>query len=80
MHLSLAGLNGTLPDEFGLFFPAMIERLIPGNNFSGNIPSTIGNMTNLWHLNFANNDFAGQIPKALVQYQGSKLLTSMGMI
>ena len=65
MHLSLAGLNGTLPDEFGLYFPAMIECLLPGNNFTGNIPSTMGNMTKLRHLNLANNHFSGQIPKSI---------------
>jgi len=65
MHLSLAGLNGTLPDEFGLYFPAMIECLLPGNHFAGNIPSTMGSMTNLWHLNLANNYFSGQIPKSI---------------
>ncbi|KAL9983638.1 hypothetical protein ACROYT_G005841 [Oculina patagonica] len=65
MHLSLAGLNGTLPDEFGLYFPAMIECLLQGNNFSGPIPSTIGNMTNLRHLNLARNHFSGQIPKSI---------------
>jgi len=65
MHLSVAGLNGTLPDEFGLYFPAMNECLLPGNNFTGNIPSTMGNMTNLWHLNLGNNGFSGPIPKSI---------------
>ncbi|KAL9983634.1 hypothetical protein ACROYT_G005833 [Oculina patagonica] len=65
MHLSLAGLNGPLPDEFGLYFPAMIECLLPGNYFTGSIPSTMGNMTNLWHLNLANNYFSGKIPKSI---------------
>ena len=65
MHLSLAGLNGTLPDDFGLYFPAMIECLLPGNHFSGSIPSTMGNTTNLWHLNLANNAFSGKIPQSL---------------
>ena len=65
MHLSLAGLNGTLPDDFGLYFPAMIECLLPGNHFSGSIPSTMGNMTNLWHLNLANNAFSGKLPKSI---------------
>ena len=65
MHLSLAGLSGTLPDEFGLYFPAMIECLLPGNNFTGNIPSTLGNMTNLLHLNLARNRFSGKIPKSV---------------
>ena len=65
MHLSVVGLNGTLPDEFGLYFPAMNECLLPGNNFTGYIPSTMGNMTNLWHLNLGNNGFSGPIPKSI---------------
>ena len=81
MHLSLAGLSGTLPDEFGLYFRAMIECLLPENNFTGNIPSTLGNMTNLLHLNLARNRFSGKIPKSVgsirtlqvVDFSGNKL-------
>ena len=81
MHLSLAGLSGTLPDEFGLYFPEMIECLLPGNNFSGNIPSTLGNMTNLLRLNLARNRFSGKIPKSagsirklqVVDFSGNQL-------
>ena len=58
-------LTGTLPDEFGLYFPAVIECLLPGNNFTGNIPSTVGNMTMLTRLNLAENEFSGQIPKSI---------------
>ena len=65
MHLSLAGLNGTLPDEFGLYFPAMYECRLPDNSFTGRIPSTMGNMTNLRHLNLARNHFCGKIPKSI---------------
>ena len=65
MHLSLAGLTGTLPDEFGLYFPAMVECLLPGNHFTGNIPSTMGHMANLKRLNLAGNHFSGQIPRSI---------------
>ena len=65
MHLSLAGLTGTLPDEFGLYFPAMVECLLPGNHFTGNIPSTMGHMANLKRLNLAGNHFSGQIPPSI---------------
>ena len=65
LHVSLAGLQGTLPDEFGLFFPEMVQCLLPGNHFTGQIPSTIGNMTKLQHLDFANNHIWGQIPKSI---------------
>ncbi|XP_022792734.1 putative leucine-rich repeat-containing protein DDB_G0281931 [Stylophora pistillata] len=63
MHLSRAGLNGTLPDDFGLYYPAMVECLLPGNRFTGNIPPTLGNMTHLRYLNFARNNFSGKIPR-----------------
>ncbi|KAL9983636.1 hypothetical protein ACROYT_G005835 [Oculina patagonica] len=65
MHLSLAGLNGTLPDEFGLYFPVMHECLLQGNSFTGPIPSTMGNMTYLRHLILARNHFSGKIPKSI---------------
>ena len=65
MHLSHAGLNGTLPDQFGLYFPGMIQCLLGGNNFTGGIPSTVGNMTNLTILFLADNNFCGQIPKSI---------------
>ena len=65
LHVSLAGLQGTLPDEFGLFFPEMIQCLLPGNHFTGQIPSTVGNMTKLQHLDLANNHLSGQIPKSI---------------
>ena len=65
LHVSLAGLQGSLPDEFGLFFPSMRQCLLSGNHFTGKIPSTMGNMTNLEHLDLANNHFWGQIPKSI---------------
>ena len=63
MHLSLSGLSGTLPNDFGVFFPSLIECLLPGNRFKGSIPLTFGYMSNLSHLNLANNQFTGEIPK-----------------
>lgn len=65
MHLSYAGLNGTLPDKFGIYFPGMIECQLSGNNFTGYIPSTVGNMTKLTIFNLANNNFYGQIPNSI---------------
>ena len=65
MHLSVSGLGGSLPDNFGSFFPSMVECLLSGNNFTGPIPSSIGEMRNLLHLNLAHNHFSGVIPKSL---------------
>ena len=65
MHLSMAGLNGTLPDEFGLYYPAMVECILSGNRFTGSIPATLGNMTHLQYLNLARNSFSGKIPESI---------------
>ena len=65
MRLPLAGLNGTLPDEFGLYFPALIECRLSGNHLSGRIPSTLGHMRNLRRLNLARNYLTGKIPKSI---------------
>ena len=65
MHLSLCGLRGALPKEFGSYFPAMIECFLPGNRFFGPIPRSVGKMKNLLYLNLANNNFSGQIPKSV---------------
>ena len=78
MHISLAGLPGILPDEFGLFFPAMKQCLLAGNHFTGKIPSTIGNMTNLQHLDLANNHLWGRIPKSIGSIPGLQVADFSG--
>lgn len=65
MHLSLAGITGTLPEDFGFYYPSMVECLLPGNRFTGSIPSTMGSMTNLTRLNLAGNHFSGHIPRSI---------------
>ena len=70
MQLSYSGLSGTLPEKFGTYFPGLIECRLVGNHFSGKIPSSIGEMKNLWHLHLANNNFSGQIPKQVGEIAG----------
>ncbi|XP_068731851.1 putative leucine-rich repeat-containing protein DDB_G0281931 [Montipora capricornis] len=65
LHLSLAKLRGTLPENFGIFFPEMVQCLLPGNFFNGSIPSSVGNMTKLKQFDIAANKFSGQIPKSI---------------
>ena len=72
MCLSNVGLYGSLPDEFGLKFPGLIECSLNGNHFTGSIPSTMGNMKNLQILNLARNQFSGQIPKNIGLIPGLK--------
>ncbi|KAK3430973.1 hypothetical protein EUGRSUZ_E02192, partial [Eucalyptus grandis] len=64
--LDLSGnpeLSGHLP-EFHLGSP--IKSLsLPWTNFSGNIPSSIGNLTQLTMLDFRHNKLSGEIPSSL---------------
>ena len=75
MHLSMAGLNGTLPDEFGLYYPSMVECILSGNRFTGSIPATLGKMTHLQYLNLARNSFSGKYRKVSAQFPLLILLT-----
>ena len=63
MCISNAGLYGSLPDDFGLRFPELIECSLNGNHFTGRIPSTMDQLKNLGILSLARNHFSGQIPK-----------------
>ena len=40
-------------------------RQLPGNKIKGPIPTEIGNLSNLIHLNLENNLLSGQIPDVL---------------
>jgi hypothetical protein len=60
-------LSGTLPDGFGELpaGPELYEFNIYNNNFSGNLPSTLGSMTSLTALYLGRNQFTGPIPASL---------------
>ena len=70
MHFSYSGLSRKLPKDFGTYFPGLIECLLAGNHFSEEIPSSIGKMKNLLHLDLANNNFSGLIPKPVGEFAG----------
>ena len=70
MRFSYSGLSGKLPKDFGTYFPGLIECLLAGNHFSEEIPSSIGKMKNLRHLDLANNNFSGLIPKPVGEIAG----------
>ena len=44
----------------------MGELLLSGNQFSGALPSWLGNLTNLYRLHLSNNAFSGALPSSLV--------------
>ena len=70
MHFSYSGLSGKLPKDFGTYFPGLIEFLLAGNHFSEEIPSSIGKIKNLQHLDLSNKNFSGLIPKPVGEIAG----------
>eukprot|EP01018_Ginkgo_biloba_P005577 Gb_14746 [translate_table: standard] len=70
LNITFGGLNGTLnegsiPLEIGTFFPYLEVLQFVSNNFSGIIPSSIGNMIDLKALDLSYNKLHGKIPSRL---------------
>ncbi|KAF5738624.1 LRR receptor-like serine/threonine-protein kinase [Tripterygium wilfordii] len=67
-------LSGPLPDLSSL---KMLEILhLEDNHFSGEIPSSLGDIDRLHELFLQNNNFTGQIPSNLIGKAGLNLQTS----
>ncbi|KAL7131812.1 hypothetical protein ABFS83_12G030300 [Erythranthe nasuta] len=60
-------LGGELPRDFGNWLPNIQEVFLSHNQFSGELPSTICNATNLVHFEVSNNSFSGPVPMMLGQ-------------
>eukprot|EP01018_Ginkgo_biloba_P025342 Gb_35271 [translate_table: standard] len=58
-------LTCSIPLEIGTFFPNLTVLLFASNNFSGIIPSSIGNMKYLNALDLSYNKLHGKIPSSL---------------
>ena len=69
LRLDLGGnwlLSGQLPKDFGLRLPpALYELYINVNNFSGEIPPSVGNVSKLQVLELSYNSFHGGVPEEL---------------
>ncbi|ONK65326.1 uncharacterized protein A4U43_C07F35970 [Asparagus officinalis] len=55
------GLNGTIPDDFGLI-PSLQRVLLAGNNLTGTIPKTLLELPRLKEVDLSNNNLSGQVP------------------
>ncbi|CAN0909111.1 Probable LRR receptor-like serine/threonine-protein kinase At3g47570 [Linum grandiflorum] len=55
-------LTGTIPSQFGLTLPNLVHLNLAFNNFSGRIPDSISNATNLQVFELGNNNFHGKVP------------------
>ncbi|CDP14155.1 unnamed protein product [Coffea canephora] len=61
-------MGGFLPEEIGNLkrnLKSLVELDLSNNRFSGNIPQTLGQLSNLDFLDLSNNHFNGTIPSAL---------------
>eukprot|EP01018_Ginkgo_biloba_P005713 Gb_21248 [translate_table: standard] len=68
MLLDTNHLAGSIPPEIGTFFPNPTTLVFASNNFSGIIPSSIGNMKYLKVLDLSDNKLHGKIPTSLGNY------------
>lgn len=60
-----SSLSGTLPSNLCSRSPALEEVSLGGNNFSGAIPDSISNCSNLRLLDLTSNRFTGSIPLSI---------------
>ncbi|KAK9743114.1 hypothetical protein RND81_03G218400 [Saponaria officinalis] len=65
IDLPFTQLHGELPADMGLTIPYLVWLNLPGNYFSGSIPMTITNLTNLEFMVLARNSFTGKVPRDL---------------
>ncbi|KAK9749246.1 hypothetical protein RND81_02G112500 [Saponaria officinalis] len=55
-------LHGELPPDMGIPTPYLVWLNLAGNYFSGSIPMTITNLTNLEYMGLNENSFTGKVP------------------
>ncbi|THG05219.1 hypothetical protein TEA_013664 [Camellia sinensis var. sinensis] len=67
LHISLNPLDGILPTTIGNLTASLETIYVDYCGIRGNIPSEIGNLSNLAFLNLAQNGFIGFIPSTVKQ-------------
>ncbi|XP_028800008.1 receptor kinase-like protein Xa21 [Neltuma alba] len=67
-----------LPKSIGNLSDSLQVLLIHSCEINGKIPSEIGNLSNLYHLSFAENVLSGSIPATISNLQALQLLNLMG--
>ncbi|XP_047326243.1 putative receptor-like protein kinase At3g47110 [Impatiens glandulifera] len=61
LSLPMNDLNGSLPPYFGNMFPHLEWLQLHYNNFTGQLPNSIGNLTKAMRLAFERNNFSGKL-------------------
>ncbi|KAM0892740.1 hypothetical protein ACQ4PT_025560 [Festuca glaucescens] len=73
-HVEGNRLHGSIPADIGSKFPAMKDFSLANNMFTGDIPSSISNLTNLTSLQLSLNGFTGLVPRDLGRLQRLQIL------
>ena len=55
VHLMSNQISSSIPEDFGSWFPKLVELLMQNSQLSGQIPDSLGNLTQLQILNLAGN-------------------------
>ncbi|XP_044471585.1 receptor-like protein 1 isoform X1 [Mangifera indica] len=66
LDISLNFFHGQILMNIGAKLPGLMLLKMSGNDFNGNIPSSLGNMSSLLGLDISNNNLSGEIPEQLV--------------
>ena len=62
LDVSENDLDGELQENIGKMIPELKCLNVSGNHIEGNLPSSIGDMSNLNQLDFSFNNFSGEVP------------------
>ncbi|KAJ9560569.1 hypothetical protein OSB04_005729 [Centaurea solstitialis] len=59
-------MNGPIPADIQKLFPNVTFLNLSRNSLAGAIPSSIGNMREIWALDLSDNELSGEVPKGLL--------------
>ncbi|GAB2231871.1 hypothetical protein Drorol1_Dr00010888 [Drosera rotundifolia] len=68
-------LEGRLHQDIGLMLPRLQTASFRSNSFSGLLPSSLSNLSEIQHLDLSNNHFSGEIPVNGESLPGLSLLS-----
>ncbi|KAJ9167430.1 hypothetical protein P3X46_022084 [Hevea brasiliensis] len=74
LAVSLNQRSGSLPDNICFTLPNLQTFIIDGNYFSGPIPNSLSNASQLQMVAFSSNNFVGQVPTNLGNLQSLRWL------
>ncbi|XP_027337890.1 receptor-like protein 7 [Abrus precatorius] len=78
LDLSSNRFNSTIPSDIGNNLPYTIILSLSKNNFQGEIPESICNVSRLRLLDVSNNTFAGMIPKCFATLSSTLRVLNIG--